>query len=924
MKKIKFLTCLAILLSLVACTNELDSKLSVGEEVSVSFTANLLNDAQTRAFTDGSLAGKLSYAVFVSGQNTSVLSGVNNDASTITANSDGTWNINISLVKGLSYDIVFWAQNEEAPYTFVAESGIVEANYGDVLANDDRMDAFYHTELEFLVEGPTNKVIELRRAVAQINVGASDYDAAKDRGVTEYNSSSMTIKSVCPNFDLLSGKAAGTPQEVTFKHNDLESIDGTFNVNGTDYQYLTRNYIFADGNIELSFEVKYNGSTATLSYDKIANVPVKKNFRTNIYGDLILNPQTLSVSIGANFWAGETNVELIEVKSKEQLDAALEANKGKDVNIKYTGKPLSGDQEINIPNEYKDKNVALDLPALEGAEDTYTIKSSVSGTISVTVPADESSKVKVDAEKSTVTVNGQIADMVSKTSENTLILGAGTTITNLTVEAGNVKMEGDAKLENIINKTGGIIYLIKSAAATLPETIPATVEVVNSEEERNLRKAIANGTEYTLQNDIYAYREFGIPAGKTVTIDLNGHNITVDATSTDVFVNYGGTLTVKGEGNVTAVKQNGYAVVARGGITNLENGRYESVTTGAACVYAMNDAVVNISGGYYKVGGPHNGNYFVLNLQDGSAAKINVTGGIFENFNPAQSLSENPQVNFVVSGYESMQISGTNNYEVGQTYRIDENGNYEILSANGLRWFASEIAVDQSKFAKKTIKLMCDVDLSADNWTSIKFWNPGNPITFDGNNHIISGLNNMLFSNGTINIKNLILENVNINTTGPHVGGLVGNLYGNIENVHIKNSSIKSPAWNIAGLIGIHNSGNMKNCSAENVKVEALVRLGALVGFHNETENRKYENCSVDGAELIHTRYYGVDFYSQIGSIVGCVHGNMNLTIEGCKASNVIYKEIVDGETKELQIGDENGPWHELHGAADETLTVID
>ena len=61
---------------------------------------------------------------------------------------------------------------------------------------------------------------------------------------------------------------------------------------------------------------------------------------------------------------------------------------------------------------------------------------------------------------------------------------------------------------------------------------------------------------------------------------------------------------------------------------------------------------------------PYNGKYFVLNKKDGSNSKIEVLGGTFINYDPSNSTTEDPPQNFVASGYESVRIGDSNNYQV--------------------------------------------------------------------------------------------------------------------------------------------------------------------------------------------------------------------------------------------------------------------
>ena len=72
-------------------------------------------------------------------------------------------------------------------------------------------------------------------------------------------------------------------------------------------------------------------------------------------------------------------------------------------------------------------------------------------------------------------------------------------------------------------------------------------------------------------------------------------------------------------------------------------------------------------GGTFEGSSEHNGTYWILNLIDNSAAKILVYGGLFFKYDPAESLTENPAMNFVADGYESVIVSEQNDliwYEV--------------------------------------------------------------------------------------------------------------------------------------------------------------------------------------------------------------------------------------------------------------------
>jgi hypothetical protein len=166
----------------------------------------------------------------------------------------------------------------------------------------------------------------------------------------------------------------------------------------------------------------------------------------------------------------------------------------------------------------------------------------------------------------------------------------------------------------------------------------------------------------TLTSDFNLTQPLTVPTGEEATLNLNGHNITnkVENTATDVIiVEEGATLTINGNGNVTAVSGNdGYPIVCYGELI-INDGVFTSGIDAAgatnACIYAKTNGKITINGGEFKSADGS----FVLNLHDGShaTASIIVKGGKFHNFDPANNKSENPAQSFVAEGYISVETS---------------------------------------------------------------------------------------------------------------------------------------------------------------------------------------------------------------------------------------------------------------------------
>ena len=157
---------------------------------------------------------------------------------------------------------------------------------------------------------------------------------------------------------------------------------------------------------------------------------------------------------------------------------------------------------------------------------------------------------------------------------------------------------------------------------------------------------------------------------KDVTIDLNGYTLTNvpweedGETNAYMFWVKTGKLTLTGNGNVIVPDAvYSMAVWANGGDVEINGGTYKNGGDSCDLVYVSKAGKVEINGGEFVAAGSASGNapgtknpYSALNIKDAnkSTCSIVVKGGKFFKFNPADNLSENPKMNFVAKGYESV------------------------------------------------------------------------------------------------------------------------------------------------------------------------------------------------------------------------------------------------------------------------------
>ncbi len=285
----KVIIILAAALSALVSTS-CDKELS-GDVVNVSFVAEAPSQIATKSYSDGYTATTLYYAVYAEDQKTVITRGEKTLEGLKTT-------VDMTLVIGKTYDIIFWAQNPSAPYSFDMNTQIVTANYSGVKANDEVLDAFYKTVDSYKVKGSATETITLRRPFAQINVGTSDEAIAAQSFIT-VEKSSMTVSGIANKLNLKDGSVSGTEEEVTFALAEIPSGDNDIiTIEGVEYGYMQMNYVLAPSDKKLtnvSFVLQTNEHDIDYS---LTNVPLRRNYRTNIYGDLLTDPTAWNIEIG--------------------------------------------------------------------------------------------------------------------------------------------------------------------------------------------------------------------------------------------------------------------------------------------------------------------------------------------------------------------------------------------------------------------------------------------------------------------------------------------------------------------------------------------------------------------------------------------------------------------------------------------------
>ena len=379
-----------------SCSNDELDVVQSGNEAQVTFSLGLEGGIATRAISDGTGADVLMYAVFdKDGKRINTIQKVSKTKVTFPTTEK------ITLAKGQTYKVAFWAQDEDCEAYTVSDDMQVTVSYANdknKVNNDETRDAFFKT-VEFTVSGNQVINVELKRPFAQINVGVykADWDAAVASGIT-IKESSVVVKNAATSIDLVTGEVGEetTDVEVSYAKNTIPNEDLKVDLNGDKdfddenekYHWLSMSYILvADRNADTDNSGVLGDERATLESlqytfypesgnnitfgDGLNSVPVERNWRTNILGQILTGDIQFNITINPIF-EGDINVDAptSEVKSDAQaLAAALTANEedilvvlGEDVNlpINLLGSQTPGSGEYKLGGA-DTKNITIDL-----------------------------------------------------------------------------------------------------------------------------------------------------------------------------------------------------------------------------------------------------------------------------------------------------------------------------------------------------------------------------------------------------------------------------------------------------------------------------------------------------------------------------------------------------------------------------------
>ncbi len=405
------------------------------------------------------------------------------------------------------------------------------------------------------------------------------------------------------------------------------------------------------------------GGTKNVTIDEgtVNNVTIPSN--------ITVNPSiTAEFEDGAYIKNESTKTFTLVNTSEEPVSVTIETpstvyTRGEFEDIYFVGKTLgaSGGQYANVSGD-----ITIDPSVTEDVAITFVPVGNESGVnyagegkVRLNNFGKEATDYNVFAPNGTAELSGKYNTLTAQVGEDTLILRGSFHAKEINMKEGHILYEG-VKLEDFVDKA------LPAGVTAEPRTTAITNSNVNS-------MTTGNPGRYVLTEDIVKANDiaFGTMASGKYLYDLNGHTFTCGRAgrASLYMANKNVQVTIVGEGKFIN-NANSYCLwnQVEGAVINIYGGDFEGYTHTVYC----KEGEINIYGGSFKLLGVEeagdeanrydiNGHekYLINCLDSGyldGTARINIYGGKYYNFNPAESYGEpNGPVSFVAPGYHVIE-----------------------------------------------------------------------------------------------------------------------------------------------------------------------------------------------------------------------------------------------------------------------------
>lgn len=374
-----------------------------------------------------------------------------------------THTFNVPLVKGQTYNILFWADTKDS-YVVTDLRQVKRSEKTYLKANADSLDAFSAVVKDFSTTVATKKDITLKRPFAQLNVVFTDlkklYETMNNSDeYAKFKPVDFVAKAKVPTEFNVFTQEAGAPAETALVMTAAKDYLGNYTSHRAK-ETLYMDYIFASKDTKDVVDIDFSFVSKGVSIaHNFTSIPFQRNFRTNILGEFMSAGAQWNVTVDPIWSTPEYDVPFLAASTIAEAQSYIApetegTQKSKVVDLSkatITAEDIADDNTIKFElttNSPADM-VNFTLPAIPeevieagctGWKITYE-EGYPTDYVNVTAPV--GTNVIIEAPTSHVTLNGTVYEQVTATTgTSTLVVPAGVTVNKLIVKKGAVEIHG--------------------------------------------------------------------------------------------------------------------------------------------------------------------------------------------------------------------------------------------------------------------------------------------------------------------------------------------------------------------------------------------------------------------------------------------------------------------------------------------------
>lgn len=465
MKKLLYFLMLGIILASTSCTKEQNLSSDNGKSVKARISVQLPSLAtKTRAAFDNPALNDMRVVMAVMFDDVVVHSETKTGQAL--GGSGSPVDFDLRLVSGRDYKVAVWADFGPQYYTVSTEVGTapkVAMASTTINGSNNKYDAYFKIENITFTTSNQVKPFELKRPFGLVKINTLDYNEGTVKNARlrpqSYNIASINIPT---QLSLIDG-SVGEMKDIKVDWSSVSSdYDVDFVAPATSKE-LSFDYIFA-GEVQsplANFTAAYrNESQGDIVSYEFTNIPIRRNFITNITGNILTKKGSIRVSIDPMWETPVNNIILIDAST-----SLAEAIKQESERLVASGETGSVVFNVNYPIDEGNVNQLINiLDVVDGSKLTNIIINLHEGvtasklTITDEHPLDQSSNytgnitLNINGVCESLDVNlpngsftlasGQCNNISVTTKPDTFTVSEGTSIKNLTVHAGGILVLG--------------------------------------------------------------------------------------------------------------------------------------------------------------------------------------------------------------------------------------------------------------------------------------------------------------------------------------------------------------------------------------------------------------------------------------------------------------------------------------------------